>query len=511
MTRAARLLGLALALLGALAGLGAMWPRAGGSLRIFLGADPSRPVPWGMLTPADRLLVAAVFGTLVVEEPDGTLRPGLARGWERETPVSADPAAVPGAARGECVPPASPPLERWTIHLDPLARFADGSRVTPADVIASWEKLLRSHGSPHRFLLDPVDGAAAFRAREAERIAGLAGEGSDLHVTLSRATPDFPARLAHPALGIGRPAREGALLGSGAFDAAPGELDVRGNPFHPAGKPQLDGFRAVAAGTVDPALLIDANAADAAIVYGRSAGRLLETPSANLTVTRWPAADRAYFLFLNPGSGFFATSVAIRRLLTHSVDREAMLRYLFDGRGETLTSLFPGGSPLEPMVPGTVMSGSRSHVPLTFDRDDPQAFSVAARVKAAWQEIGIVAELEGLDPPTLRDRIVRGDYAATIGLHQPNSRDPILALWETLAALGPLAMQNAPGLAQAALDPDPLARLAGAQRAEASLIEGEFLLPLVRLDAYLASRTRLVGVEPSQAGLLRLDDAWFRP
>ena len=502
MTRASR----ALVLLGALAGLGAMWPRTGGPLRLFVGAEPARPVPWGMLTPADRLLVSAVFGTLVAEGPDGTLRPALARGWERE------PAAEPAAGSGIApAPAAARPVERWTIHLDPLARFADGTTVTVADVIASWEALLRSPGSPHRFLLDPIDGAAAFRDRKAERIAGLAGDGSELHLTLTHATPDLPARLAHPALGVGRPSREGAPRGSGAFDAAPGELDVRGNPYQAGGRPYLDGFRVVAAGAIDPALLIDANAADAAIVYGRSAGRLLETPSANVTVTRWPTADRAYFLFLNPGSGFFATSRAIRTLLTGSVDRDAVLRYLFDGRGETLTSFFPEAPPPEPMAPGPTLSGSRSRVPLTFDRDDPQALSVAARAKAAWQEIGIVADLEGLDASTLRDRLARGDYAAAIGLRQPGSRDPILSLWETLAALGPLATQSAPGLAEAALDPDPLARLAGARRAEAALIDQGFLLPLVRLDAYLASRPRLVGVEPSQPGLLRLDDAWLRP
>jgi MarR-like DNA-binding transcriptional regulator SgrR of sgrS sRNA len=383
--------------------------------------------------------------------------------------------------------------------------------VTAADVIASWEALLHAEGSPHRFLLDPIKGAAAFRDRKAEKIAGLEGDGSELRITLSHAAPDLPARLAHPALGVGRPSREGAPRGSGAFDAAPGELDVRGNPFHPAGRPHLDGFRVVAAGTVDPALLIDANVADAAIVYGRSGGRLLETPSTSATVTRWPPADREYFLFLNPGSGFFASSVAIRTLLTRSVDREAVLLYLFDGRGETLTSFFPGGPPLAPPAFGTALSGSRSRVPLTFDRDDPQALSVAARIKAAWQEIGIVADLEGLDAATVRERLSRGQYAATIGLRQPGSRDPILSLWETLAGLGPLALRSAPGLAEGALDPDPLVRLAEARNAEAALIEQGFLLPLVRLHAYLATRQRLVGVEPSQPGLLRLDDAWLRP
>jgi len=507
MTRAAR----ALAIVVALAALAAAWPRTGGSLRLFIGAEPARPAPWEMLTPADRLLVAAVFGTLVIEKPDGSLHPGLARAWEHDVTVAGGPAGEPETMPREGVPAAAPSLEHWTVHLDPLARFADGSRVTPADVIASWEKLLRSHGSPHAFLLDPIDGAAAFRDGKAERIAGLAADGSDLRLTLSRATPDLPARLAHPALGIGRPARDGAPLGSGAFDAAPGELDVRGNPFHPGGRPYLDGFRIVAAGTIDPALLIDANAADAAIVYGRSAGRLLEAPSATVTATHWPTADRGYFLFLNPGSGFFATSPAIRRLLTRALDRDAMLRYLFDGRGETLTSLFPGGPALEPFVPSPPSGGSRSRVPLTFDRDDPLAQSVAARIKAAWQEIGIVAELDGLDASTLGERIAKGQYAATIGLRQAGSRDPILSLWETLAGLGPLATQTAPGLAQGALDPDPVARLACAQRVEAALIEEGYLLPLVRLDAYLATRTRLVGVEPFQAGLLRLDDAWLRP
>lgn len=475
----------------ALAGPAAARPRDGGTLRIHLGADPIQPVPSGFLNPADRLLVSAVFGTLVREDPDGRIRPGLARGWEEPAPSAVE--------------------ATWLFRLDPLARFSGGAPVRPQDVIAAWEDLLRSRATPYRFLLDPVQGAEAFARGEAQHVAGLAASGADLSIALARPAPDLLRRLAHPALGVGRIARGGAPLGAGPFTADPAEAGAAANPYHPDGRPFLDAFRTVPAGTVDPALLIDAREADAAILYGRSAGRLVDAPPPTLRLARWAAADRTYFVCLNPDSGFFSQSPILRNLLAKSFDRDAILRYLFDGRGEATTSFFPGGEPAPPPATGVRLGGGKSALVLTFDRDDPLAASLAARVKATWEELNLPVQLEGLDARTLRDRLLRDEYDALLGAWQPPTADPLLGLWGTVASLGPAFRGTVRSLGEASAAPDLPARLEAARRIEALLVSDSILLPLVRLDAWLATTPRLAGVVPSAGGLLGLEEAWLQP
>ena len=148
---------------------------------------------------------------------------------------------------------------------------------------------------------------------------------------------------------------------------------------------------------------------------------------------------------------------------------------------------------------------------LTFSREDPFAVRVAARVKAAWEELGLGLDLDGAGGAEFRERARRGEFVAALLLHQPPTADPVLGMHGSLAATGSTIPDAIAALEEASRVAEPEERLLAAGRAEAALLRDARLIPLVRLHAWLATDARLVGIESGPAGTLRLDDAWLLP
>ena len=478
---------LALSVLPVLLLFGATPPRPGGSLRLALPEEPWDPLPATMPSSTDRFLAQSVFEGLTRRSLDGGTLPGLARSWER----GADPSLV-GA-------------ERWTFHLDPLARFPDGRQVSAVDVIRSWKRMLRTPISIHGFLLSPVIGADEFGRGKSDQIEGLFESEGDLVMVLSRPAPDLLERLAHPALAVAT-----ASGGTGPFTVDDGQGHPGTNRYHSRGRPFIDGFRLVPPGEADAALLLEAGEADAALLFGRAAGEALDAAVEGGSLVRLPGWDRTYALAFNPGSGFFRQE-NFRNLLSAIVDREEMLRLLFDGRGETVDALHAGAGPAGSALDAQRLPGTRSRLVLTFVRGDAQAFSIAARVKALWEEMNLIVDLEGTDPAEFLLRVGTGGHDVAVVLHHPASTDPVIGLWETLA-LHPRAYPDAiRALETASLSSDPAERRALARAAEEMVTGDVRLAPLVRLHSWLLLHPRLVGVVQGPSGTLRLDEAFFLP
>jgi MarR-like DNA-binding transcriptional regulator SgrR of sgrS sRNA len=498
-------------LLSAFLAAGASVPRVGGVARVTFSDVPDEPNPETLPSSSDVFLSTSVFQCLVRPGPDGTILPGLARSWTVSRPQDgavfrgADAEGPAGSAEGWL---------RWVFELDPLARFPDGRRVTSEDVIASWQELLTSSRSPYRWLLDPVAGARAYRRGESTWLQGLVAGMGTLEIRLSRPAPDLLHRLAHPALGV-RAFRGGkaTLVGAGPFDS---DAETTGtligvNPYHHLGRPFLDGLETVEPQTVDPSLLLESGQTDLAVLYGRSAGQILSSPSSRIKMERIPGWDRVYSLVWNALSDG-STRGGIPLRLRGALDRGAMVRYLFDGRGTPATSLLPSDHALQvqPAVapPGAPLSG---RISLLHDERDLAATSIASRIKASWEQMGLRVELHALDPADLWYRLASGDYLAAVLLHHPPTSDPVLGLQGTLSQLGRIAEPALQKLEDASRHTDPSARSARAHLAENLLLEQGFLVPLVRVHAWLATAPALVGVEGGPAGVLYLEDAWWLP
>jgi len=494
----------AAAVLLALVSAAAAVPRMGGTVRVHFPDVRYEPNPQLLPSASHIFLSSSVYRSLVRTGPDGSILPGIASSW------------TVTIGEGDEGPAGEPEdWSYWVFQLDPLARFPDGRRVTAPDIIDSWERLLNSSRSPYRWLLDPVVGARAYRRGEGARPVGLVAGFSTLEIHLSRPVPDLLQRLAHPALGIRElQVGDASLVGAGPFDSdahSPGTL-IRANPYHHRGRPFLDGLELVQHRSVDPALLLESGQADLTVLHGRSVGQILSSSGVPpIRMTRLPGWDRVYSLVWNGSSTGAGDRGGLPERLRSALDRRAMVRYLFDGRGEPVSSLLPltrFSEQADRLSPGPPFSG---RVSLLHDESDPAAIAVASRVKASWEELGLRVGLEPLETDELWYRLASGDYDVAVLLHHPPTLDPVLGLQGTLSLLGEVAEPALQVLDEASTHSVSALRLQHARRAEDLLLEPGFLVPLVRVHAWLATAPLLVGVQGDAAGMLYLDDAWWLP
>jgi MarR-like DNA-binding transcriptional regulator SgrR of sgrS sRNA len=390
-----------------------------------------------------------------------------------------------------------------------VGRYPGGAQVEPADVIADWEERLRDPGSAHRWLLAEVAGVESWIAQTAARVGGLRSDGRFLVVCLDAATGDFEARLAHPALSHLR--RNGAREeGPGPFLLTEtGGLEV--NPDFTGDRPYLERIRPVEAND-DPRLLFGLDEIDVAILYGGPVGALLEEPSGRARLERLESWDRDYFLWIDP-SKRWVNDPAFRAWIAETIDREALVRFLFDGRGEPVFSLSSNGSERPAWTPPQTRPFSTTSHPrlaLHYPRSDRLAADIAGRIGAALSLEGVELAVEPRERNQLRRELEQGEVAMALLAHHPPLRDPVLRLLDTIWWLGPGAADAIGGLRQASGRVDPELRADAAWLAEYGLLVDLRLVPLIRLHAWLATDPALRDVAAGPSGRLRLDRAWWQ-
>ena len=302
-----------------------------------------------------------------------------------------------------------------------------------------------------------------------------------------------PTRPGSPPAGPLRLLESGPWLDARVTLDAPGPGSADRIEFVPAGR--------------DPARQIASGEVDLAVLYGRPAGELLDGAPPSVRLERLAAWDRVWALWLD-ASARRVNDPRFRRWLAGVIDREAMLRFLFDGRGAPAFGLAAddpfaraewtrtGRAPFSP--------SSAPRLSLLLAGDDPQAASIGARIKAVLEQEGLEIRLA----PTLRarfgDELASRRHALALVAHLPHSDDPLSALRRTLAPLGPAAGSEREQLSGAAHLSGREAREAAARTIEQRLLRDVRLVPLVRLDAWLALGLDVEGVEAGPYGVLRL-------
>jgi len=428
-------------------------PHSGGRVRL-LPSSPAQAVAIGDAITAGRLA------------PDGLLRPA-------------------GGKQEGCV----------SFRLVGPAVYPDGQIVDAGSVIAEWEAALRRGDGPATWLLGPV--------------TGLDVEADDrLRICSGRRTPDWSARLAHPALWLrGADRTRDRSAGPGPFrrSGEPGVLTA--SPLASDDRALLDAIEIVEPGAKDPALLFELGAVDLAVVSGRDAGSLLDAPDAALRVERVAQWDTVYALWFGARARW-VNDPRFRAWVASAVDRDAMLRFLFDGRGEPAFRLTPGGGPewIEP--PSRPFSaGSAPRLELIFDSADTEATSVASRLKAVLEQEGLSIRLEPASGDRLREATAEEGFQLALVAHHPPVRDPVLALQHTLWTLGNPMVEAWESLERAAWWEDDERRTSAALFAEDTLLRQARLVPLVRVHAWLVAREGLEGVVAGPWGVLQLERA----
>ena len=236
-------------------------------------------------------------------------------------------------------------------------------------------------------------------------------------------------------------------------------------------------------------------------VFGRNAARLHAVDPAQVRLLRAPGWDRTY-LFLCDSDARWTNDPNFRRWLAESVDRVDLIGGLFDGHGIPAWTVQSraAGPVWQPPVRQPFSSTSHPVLQLQYDPNDRAASSIASRMKALFAAEGVDLQL------TAGGDVERAEL--TLVAHQRWSADPVVALEPFLAAVGTAGQEAGPYLEQAR-SASGAARERFATLAEDALLIDALVVPLVRLDAWIALAPALDGVQPGLTGELALGSVWW--
>jgi hypothetical protein len=403
-----------------------------------------------------------------------------------------------------------PRLEEPGCHRIALSDHGTGV-LSAAEIVAAWEAGLHVPGSALGWLLQPVEGARDVVVGAADRVTGLAAEDRErLVVCVERPTPDWSARLAHPVLwpllgdALAKDARGG---GSFRWDAD-GNALVRAHREGRRG--DVTRVEVVDGSERDDTSSAAANGFDLMLLTGRAAEPWRASGDPGFRVQRLPRWDAVYALWLNAQTRW-TNDPSFRRWLSGALDRESMARYLFGEDAEATYALTGVGEGTPPAARRPFSRTSSPRLALAFDREDRNAASIAARVKAVLEQEGVALRLEPGPEVHVRRSLDEGRVQMAVVAHRPPVGDPVLDLLDTLWPLRATAAEVLGRLERATRIENAGRRRERAAEVEAELIERGRLVPLVRLRAWLARRVDLSGVEPGAYGVLRLEGAeWVR-
>jgi peptide/nickel transport system substrate-binding protein len=164
----------------------------------------SSPAPVPLIGPEqgwsyyDAQVVGYLFEGLTRVDQDGAIVPALAHAWTT-----------------------SPDGRAYRFNLHPGIRFHDGTAFDAAAVVRAWSALLRlpSESLTHPWMLDGIDGAAAFARGETPTVEGLrAIDDTTLVVHLAEPLAFFPTLLSHPQASIAAAAStDSSPIGTGPW------------------------------------------------------------------------------------------------------------------------------------------------------------------------------------------------------------------------------------------------------------------------------------------------------
>lgn len=396
----------------------------GGTVRYAI-AEPSAIVPVEAVGSAALAVVDALFDSLTAWGPP----PGPA---ESPTALQVRPSAALTWTPGDGG-------RTWTFRLRPQATFHDGTTpVTAADFAYAWEQAVRlDHVGYH---LRDVEGYEALRSGQADVLSGVtAVDEQTLEVRLTRANADFPAVVAHPALGpLPRRVWEAdpdgyrqQPLGNGPFAASEAwarNSFVRVRPFdgwrNRVRKPSVTevvfqvmdldtAYLAFQQGRLDFTELPPGALSDAVEAYGESPDGYTGPG-----VLRGDVPVLYYLGFSMDRPPF--DDVEVRRAVSRAIDRAALTAELLEGNVRPASSLIP------PALEGAVVGRCPTceHDPaaaeqvfaergitdleLWFNRDGGHE-RIARQLRRDLQAVGVRLELRTEELPAYLSALEAGE------------------------------------------------------------------------------------------------------
>jgi len=317
-------------------------PAPDSTLQLALKTAPNKLDPALVVDVAEGEICALMFQGLVRFSPDGDVVGDLAHSWEIGDGGTS-----------------------YEFRLDPAARFANGRRVTAADVVFSFERVLGPGSrSSRRWVLDRISGAGKFGRGESPSITGLLSpDDSTVSILLDEPFNPFLSMLALPAAmvvpgeelssGAGGGVAggdfasfEGLPVGSGRWKLAAWErgdyLHLEPNPYRRGEAAGIAGIRfRIVPEAFTRVAEFESGSLDVLEVPPAELGRFLDDDRLAGRIHSRPEL-RVYYIGLNTQRAPF-DDARVRRALNMAVDVQRLIDVLATGQAVPAKGSIPPG------------------------------------------------------------------------------------------------------------------------------------------------------------------------
>lgn len=379
----------------------------------FAGGDPNHIDPGSADTLQGAQVPVLLYDGLTDTSYEGEVIPKVAEKWEANDDAS-----------------------EFVFTLKDGQTFSDGSPVTPTSFKKAWERALDpDFASAVAYHILPVKGAAEVNDGSATELEGVVADdaANTLTVTLNEPFADFPAVVSHPVFsplpeaafsGDAADWEQGVMIGNGPYKMAEAwkhnaSIKLVKNDAYTAGEPakttnlhfiiskDVDAaYNAFRAGKADTALIPPSN-------FAAATGEYKAITDPYLAVYKFEIGQD------NPCLGG-PNNLKLRQALSLSIDRDRINKQVYDDARVTASGLTPPGvegfksglcdtctrdiDKAKQLIKEWQDEGGHLNGPIKIGTNTGSGHEpVVSIIVENFKELGIPAELNGLNPDTWTD------------------------------------------------------------------------------------------------------------
>lgn len=344
----------------------------------------------------------------------------------------------------------------YTFQLRPDVTFSNGSKLTPADVQFTFERLITHPNSENGDLVMMIEGAQELLDGDAERLSGFKIlDDHSFTITLSYPYAAFLACLSTPGASIldaestkgdgrdfGLTIRD--TIGCGPFILEAWEegveIRMKANPDYWGGAPECDGLRMLfLVDTVSQRALYDEGELDILDMenMGIEAEYFIHGDIYRTNLARGPRVGITY-LALNESIAPL-DNVQVRKALQLGLDRELLVNAVVSGRGTVENGIFPQGLhghnrelpeiPYDPETAQALLAGAGYANGIDLELYCTTNASVSEMdqleiIASMWEKIGVRARIVALDSDEFMSRRKQGALTCYVSTWSADFNDP---------------------------------------------------------------------------------------